>query len=158
MGLCVERSLEMVVGILGILKAGGAYVPLDPTYPAERLALMAEDAELRLILTQEKFQDHLPHLGADHLRLDADWEIISQEMRSNPVSGTRADSLAYVMYTSGSTVQPKGTSITHRSVVRLVHNQTYVHFGPEEVFLQFALSPLMPRRLKCGGVCSMGQS
>ena len=77
MGLCVERSLEMVVGFLGILKAGRAYVPLDPTYPAERLALMAADAELRLILTQEKFQDHLPHLGADHLRLDADWEIIS---------------------------------------------------------------------------------
>ena len=137
-GICVDRSLEMVIGLLGILKAGGAYVPLDPIYPQDRLAFMVKDADLGLILTQEKLQPHLSHLGTDYVQLDADWSVISQELESNPVSGVHPDSLAYVMYTSGSTGQPKGTSIPHRSVVRLVHHTNYVHLGPEEVFLQFA--------------------
>ena len=119
-GLCLDRSIEMIVAVLGILKAGGAYVPLDPNYPQERLAFIAKDADLRVILTQEKFQEHLSQLGAEHIRLDADWPVIGQEEESNPVSEVRADSLAYVIFTSGSTGRPKGVEVEHRQVLNYV--------------------------------------
>ena len=136
-GLCVERSLEMVVGLLGILKAGGAYLPLDPAYPGERLRFMLEDAGARLVLTQKRLANSVPE-GAQRVQLDADWTEIARESAENPQSQASAENLAYVIYTSGSTGKPKGVSICHRSVVRLVRGTDYARFGPDEVFLQFA--------------------
>ncbi|MGH8773509.1 MAG: amino acid adenylation domain-containing protein, partial [Burkholderiales bacterium] len=138
MGVCLERSVEMVVGLLGILKAGGAYVPLDPAYPPERLAFMLEDAEVPVLLTEAPLEAGLPQTGAQVLCLDRDWGVIANERVENPTSGALADNLAYVMYTSGSTGRPKGTSIMHRSVVRLVKETNYAELSAENVLLQFA--------------------
>ncbi|MDF5729977.1 MAG: amino acid adenylation domain-containing protein, partial [Rhizonema sp. PD38] len=115
--LCVERSLEMVVGILGILKAGGAYVPLDPTYPQEHLAYVLEDAQVSILLTQVRLVAELPINGTQILCLDSDWEIIAQKSSENPVCQAVIENLAYVIYTSGSTGQPKGVQVTHQNLV-----------------------------------------
>jgi amino acid adenylation domain-containing protein len=137
-GLCVERSLEMVVGTLGILKAGGVYVPLDPDYPAPRLAFMLEDTAAPVLLTQASLRERLPAYAGRTISLDADWAEIARECADNPKVPVGARNLAYVIYTSGSTGRPKGTCIEHRSVVRLVKNTNYIELGPDEVFLQFA--------------------
>jgi aspartate racemase len=134
----MERSLDMVVGLLGILKAGGAYVPLDPSYPKERLAFMLEDTQAPVLLTQQHLIESLPEQGARVVCLDRDWKIISREKEDNPVSTTSANNLAYVMYTSGSTGRPKGVSVIHRGVVRLVKGTNYAELTEKEVFLQFA--------------------
>ncbi|MHC5777988.1 amino acid adenylation domain-containing protein, partial [Nostoc sp.] len=120
-GICVERSLEMIVGILGILKAGGAYVPLDPAYPQERLALMLEDAQTSVLLTQQHLLEGLPAHNARTICLDIDWEIIAQENKENLTLRISAENLAYVIYTSGSTGKPKGVQIAHQN---LVHSTT----------------------------------
>ena len=114
-GICMERSLDLIVGLLGILKAGGAYVPLEPDYPKERLAFMREDAEVSLLLTQEKFLFEMSRQPV--VCLDRDREKIAQQSDRNPVSQVRADNLAYVIYTSGSTGRPKGVQIEHQSLV-----------------------------------------
>jgi len=137
-GLCVERSLEMLVGLLGILKAGGAYVPLDPMYPSERLAFMLKDSAVPVLLTQEKLVEKLSQHSARVICLDSNWAEIHQHSNSNVANQVTPDSLAYVMYTSGSTGQPKGVSVIHRGVVRLVKENNYANFSPEEVFLQLA--------------------
>jgi amino acid adenylation domain-containing protein len=123
-GVCVERSVEMLVALLGILKAGGAYVPLDPTYPKERLAYMLEDANVSVLLTQERLSDHLPMHPARVLRLDADWQEIAEESCENPLNRSVAESLAYVIYTSGSTGKPKGVQISHRAVVNFLRSMS----------------------------------
>jgi amino acid adenylation domain-containing protein len=115
-GICVERSLEMVVGLLGILKAGGAYVPLDPTYPKERLAYMAEDAQVPVLLTQRRLLNKLPDYEARTVILDAEWSEIAQRAAHNPATLTGPDNLAYVIYTSGSTGTPKGVMIRHQGL------------------------------------------
>src|SRR2546421_1604317 len=97
-GLCMERSVEMVVGLLGILKAGGAYVPLDPSYPAERLAFMLTDAQAPVLLTQRQYMEVLPTQGSQVACLDSDWKTIGQESAENPASGATVTNLAYVMY------------------------------------------------------------
>ncbi|MDB9527419.1 amino acid adenylation domain-containing protein [Oscillatoria sp. CS-180] len=125
-GLSVGRSLEMVVGLLGILKAGGAYLPLDPTYPFERLSTMLQDAQPPVILTQERWLDELPAHWAQTLCLDADWEQFENESVENPEGDTISTNLAYLIYTSGSTKQPKGVAIDHRAINRLVLNTHYV--------------------------------
>lgn len=137
-GICLERSLEMVVGLLGILKAGGAYLPLDSAYPKERLAFMLEDAQVSVLLTQQPLVKKLPPHQAQIVCLDTDWEIINRENQQNKGSDVTADNLAYVMYTSGSTGRPKGVSVIHRGVVRLVKETNYVNLTTAEVFLQFA--------------------
>ena len=137
-GICVERSLEMVIGLLGILKAGGAYVPLDPSYPQERLAFMLEDAQVPILLTQQQLVEKLPEHQARVVCLDTDSEVVTQQSEENPLSEVMADHLAYVMYTSGSTGRPKGVSVIHRGVVRLVKQTNYASFTAEEVFLQLA--------------------
>ncbi|MEG4440643.1 amino acid adenylation domain-containing protein [Microcoleus sp. AT9_B5] len=137
-GICVERSLEMVVGILGILKAGGAYVPLDPTYPKERLAFMLEDASVPVLLTQARLVESLPQHQARIVCLDTDWEIIERQNEENLSPQVTPDNLAYVMYTSGSTGRPKGVSVIHQGVVRLVKDTNYANLSAEEVFLQLA--------------------
>ncbi|BAZ22619.1 amino acid adenylation domain-containing protein [Kalymmatonema gypsitolerans NIES-4073] len=125
-GICVEPSPEMIVGLLGILKAGGAYVPLDPSYPQERLNFMLEDAQLRVLLTQEKLLKHFEAFSNPIIYIDKDWEIIAQESEENPTSSLTSDNLAYVIYTSGSTGKPKGVAVTHKAVNRLVCNTNYV--------------------------------
>ena len=118
-GICLERSLEMVVGLLGILKAGGAYVPLDPEYPVERLEFMIQDAQINLLLTQQHLLASLPELEAKIICLDQNWELITSVSTSQSLapSSQYPDHLAYVIYTSGSTGKPKGVMIPHRAIV-----------------------------------------
>ncbi len=119
-GLCLDRSLDLMVALLGILKAGAAYVPLDPTYPAERLAFMLADAGVQVLLTQQSLCSTLPAHTAQILCLDTDWAAIAAHSPANPAHHTRPDHLAYVIYTSGSTGQPKGVALTHRVLVNLL--------------------------------------
>lgn len=116
-GLCVDRSLEMVVGVLGILKAGGTYVPLTPNYPAERLAFMLEDTQVPILLTQQHLLSRLPKHHARVICLDTSWDTIALESQTNPASETKPEQLAYVIYTSGSTGKPKGVMLTHAGLV-----------------------------------------
>jgi amino acid adenylation domain-containing protein len=136
-GVLAVRSIEMIVAVLGILKAGGAYVPLDPEYPAPRLAFMIEDAGVKLIVGAGRFPAALEATAL--VRLDADSEAIARESEARLGDvGASGSSLAYVMYTSGSTGMPKGVCVEHRSVVRLVRSTNYGGFGADEVFLQLA--------------------
>nr|WP_081431391.1 non-ribosomal peptide synthetase [Moorena bouillonii] len=137
-GLCVERSLEMIVAMLGILKAGGAYVPLDPKYPQERLSFILEDTQVKVLLTQEKFLESLPQHQGGIVCLDTDWQRINQANQDNLNSTASADNLAYVIYTSGSTGQPKGVEVVHRGVNRLLFGVNYVHLDATDRFLQMA--------------------
>jgi amino acid adenylation domain-containing protein len=116
-GICVERSPWMVIGLLAILKAGGAYVPLDPTYPPERQAYIIADAHTPLVLTQQHLAASLPTDRVQLLCIDTEWLAIAQEKTANPLTQTTSENLAYVIYTSGSTGKPKGTLITHRGLV-----------------------------------------
>ena len=139
-GLCVERSFEMLVGLFGILKSGAAYVPLDPNYPDERIAFMIKDARLNTILTQANLKNNLQKQEAELIFLDSDWEQIAKEPATTPEEKPYyPENIAYIIYTSGSTGTPKGVLIPHRSVVN--HNQAVAEvFGlfPEDIVLQFA--------------------
>ncbi|HXL18912.1 MAG TPA: condensation domain-containing protein, partial [Streptosporangiaceae bacterium] len=137
-GLCVERSLEMVVGLMGILKAGAAYLPLDPGYPPERLAYMLGDARAPVLLTHAALLDRLPEHHAQVICLDADWEEISLHSLTAPAHVATSNNLAYVIYTSGSTGQPKGVGVLHCNIVRLVQNANFVDLTPNDVFLHLA--------------------
>ena len=119
-GLCVERSLEMVVGLLGILKAGGAYVPLDPAYPKERLAFICRMPQALVLLTQQRLVERLPQSGTKVVCLDTDWGAIAQEGETNLLCQGTTDNLAYVLYTSGSTGRPKGVAMSHRPLCNLL--------------------------------------
>lgn len=136
-GLCVKRSLEMPVAILAILKAGAAYVPLDPHYPRERLAFMLEDTAATLILTQTDCDPLLP-LTTNSVNLDTCAEWLHAYPDYPPNQSGEAESLAYVMYTSGSTGQPKGVCVTHRNVLRLVCNNTFADLDAQQTWLQLA--------------------
>ncbi len=115
-GICVERSLEMVVGVLGILKAGGAYVPLEPTYPKERLDFILKDAQAKILLTQYKLAAALPESLNTVIYLDTNWKIIADESTNNLIENCTSENLAYIIYTSGSTGKPKGVMIPHQSI------------------------------------------
>ena len=114
--LCVERSVELVVGMLGVLKAGGAYVPLDPSYPPARLAFMLEDTAAPVLLTQAAVRAALPPGAATVLCLDRDWPVVAAESAADLASGVTPEHLAYVIYTSGSTGRPKGVMVPHRAL------------------------------------------
>ena len=137
-GICVERSLELVVGLLGILKAGGAYVPLDPEYPGERLEFMVRDAGVPVVLTQEGLRGRVEGFGAGVVSLDGEWGRIEEESKEALGIEAGPEDLAYVTYTSGSTGVPKGVEVRHRGVLRLLFGVDYASFGPGEVFLQLA--------------------
>ncbi|HEU0080059.1 MAG TPA: amino acid adenylation domain-containing protein, partial [Longimicrobiaceae bacterium] len=138
-GICLERSLEMVVSLLAVLKAGGAYVPLDRGYPAERLAFILADSATPVLLTRETLRGALPALeGVEVVSLDGAAEEIAAESTENPQSGAGPDSLAYVIYTSGSTGVPKGALIEHRNVARLfTATDHWFGFGPDDVWTLF---------------------
>jgi amino acid adenylation domain-containing protein len=137
-GVCMERSLEMVVGLLGILKAGAAYVPLDPEYPKERLAFMIRDTGITLLMTHSGVAENLPGGIPELLRLDEEGEKLNGESKQNLAGSAGAGDLAYVMYTSGSTGTPKGVEVVHRGIVRLVMSGSYARLGADETFLQLA--------------------
>jgi len=138
-GLCADRSPEMVAGLLAVLKAGGAYVPLDPQYPQERLRFMLEDAGVSVLLAQSRLAARLPAEGLRVLLLDGDADEDEAPSRGDALGvEVGAGNLAYLMYTSGSTGRPKGVAVTHRNVVRLVTETDFARFGAEEVWLQYA--------------------
>ena len=120
-GLCVERSPEMVIGLLAILKAGGAYVPLDPTYPRERLAFMLEDSQATILLTQQHLVPQLPHGAVRLVCLDSDPALLAEQRADNLALPTTPEQLAYVIYTSGSTGRPKGVQVPQRALVNFLH-------------------------------------
>ena len=152
-GICLERSIEMIVGLLGILKAGGAYLPLDPTYPQERLSFMLEDAKISILLTHSSWEcnsnwgdilhDLAPRFKGSHPRarvkrvegsgvgcsdlcvvcIDKDWQTIAQHSQENPTSSVTSDNLAYAIYTSGSTGKPKAVLIEHRGLYNMAQAQ-----------------------------------
>jgi non-ribosomal peptide synthetase component F len=156
-GICVERSLEMVVGLLGILKAGGAYVPLDPAYPQERLAYMLEDSHAPVLVTQAALLGALPSSRAQSVCLDRDWQTIARNP-TQPLNRTLPEHLAYVIYTSGSTGRPKGVAVQHRSLLNLTETATVEYqLTDRDRVLQFAslgfdvaAEEIYPC-LKCGG-------
>ncbi len=137
-GLCVDRSIDMVVGILGILKAGGAYLPLDPTYPSDRLAFLLEDSAVPVLVTEERHLGDLKAPGAKIVALDRDRDALARCGDGNPKTDVGPEHLAYVIYTSGSTGKPKGALVTHNNVARLFEaTQAWYGFGADDVWTLF---------------------
>ncbi|MBM3854057.1 MAG: amino acid adenylation domain-containing protein, partial [Verrucomicrobia bacterium] len=136
-GVCAERSLDLVIALLGVLKAGSAYVPLDPSYPRERLAFIREDSAVPVVLTQRKFAGDWSGNGARVLRLDADWTEVACGPTTPPATGVAPDHPAYMIYTSGSTGRPKGAVNTHRAIVnRLLWMQDAYQLTPADRVVQ----------------------
>ncbi len=136
-GICMERSLEMVIGLLGIIKSGGAYVPLDPGYPYERLSFMVEDSSTPILLTQARLLELLPKNDAKVICLDSDWESIEKESTEFCCKEVKSDNLAYMIYTSGSTGKPKGAMNTHKGIVnRILWMQEQYRLNPDDRVLQ----------------------
>ena len=137
-GLFMERSAELVIGLIAILKAGGAYVPIDPVYPKDRIAFMLEDANVNVLLTEPKLEPLLPHHPAKVLLLHAETRAFEFERDTNPPPSADPADLAYVMFTSGSTGKPKGVSVTHHNVVRLMQaTEGLFHFEAVDVWTLF---------------------
>ncbi|MFN7731086.1 MAG: amino acid adenylation domain-containing protein, partial [Pirellula sp.] len=137
-GLCLERSDQLIVSILGILKAGGAYVPLDAAYPTQRLEFMLRDAGITFLVSQKELLERFPISDCSAVCLDDQAESWQNLPRSNPTTQVNAENLAYVMYTSGSTGTPKGVAIQHRAILRLVIGSNYANFTPDRRFLHVA--------------------
>jgi len=138
-GICTERSRDMIVALLATLKAGGVYVPLDPEYPNERLSFMIKDAQVRLILTQKRIVGGLPAGNTPLFCLDTDWATIAHNPTDNLYSGVSPEDLAYIIYTSGSTGEPKGVMIQHRAMVNFVECTIRKYsFTSSDRILQFA--------------------
>ncbi len=137
-GICVERSLDTIIGLLGILKAGAAYVALDPTYPIDQLNYVLQDTQTPILLTQSKLSLELSTQDIQLIWLDEDADLIAQQSSENPIKEISSDSLAYIVYTSGSTGKPKGVMVNHSSVARLFPSaRTYVHFDEKDTWTLF---------------------
>jgi amino acid adenylation domain-containing protein len=138
-GVCMNRSLDMVIAILSILKAGGAYVPLDPSYPEERLSFILEDAQVKIVITQSELLGMFAKQEIKTICLDQDWEIIVSQPTEVIMKAVTPGNLAYVIYTSGSTGKPKGVMITHSSLFHFVHNAgSALDVTQNDVYLQTA--------------------
>jgi amino acid adenylation domain-containing protein len=136
--LCLERSLDMVVAIVGVLKAGGTYVPVDLAYPADRLAFMLEDTQAPVLLTQKALVPSLPPHKAQVICLDTEWETMARESGENLPNETQGDHAAYIIFTSGSTGKPKGVLVTHHNVVRLfTQTEQWYGFNERDVWTLF---------------------
>lgn len=140
-GICIERSIEMMVGLLGILKAGGAYLPLDPAYPTERLAYICSDSQIRILVTTQDLVALLPENRAKVVCLDTDWQDIVPANEENPVNKSTVEHLAYVIYTSGSTGNPKGVEIRHGAVTNFLSTMS-VKPGLSERDILLAISTI----------------
>jgi amino acid adenylation domain-containing protein/non-ribosomal peptide synthase protein (TIGR01720 family) len=137
-GICIDRSLDLVLGILGILKAGGAYLPIDLSYPTDRLTFMLEDAQAPVLLTEKKLIPSLPMHRARTICLDDAETRLAAQPATNPETAVTPEHMAYVIYTSGSTGQPKGCMITHRNVVRLMRStERWFGFNERDVWTLF---------------------
>jgi amino acid adenylation domain-containing protein len=138
-GICLERSITLVIGMLAILKAGGAYVPIDPTYPKERISFMLKDTAISVLVTKQSIAGNLPAEGIKMIFLDSDAAVLAQESQTNPPCTITSDTIAYVIYTSGSTGRPKGVQILHRSMLNLVfwYRQAF-ELTPTDRTTQFA--------------------
>ena len=163
-GICVERSLEMMIGLLGIQKAGAAYVPLDLAYPAERIRLILDDGKPKVLITQSSLLPQLPLAECRLLLLDEDWPEIAEESEANLENAQTPDDLAYVIFTSGSTGRPKGVQIRQRSVVNLLTFMAKeLQVGPQDVFpalASFAFDMCIPElylALIAGGCVVIGK-
>ncbi|NVJ03794.1 amino acid adenylation domain-containing protein [Myxococcus sp. AM001] len=155
-GLCVERSVDLIVSMLGILKAGGAYLPLEASYPAERLAFMLEDSRAGLLLVHDARRQHLPAFQGPVVRIDADGDAIARHSALPLPPVASADNTAYVIYTSGSTGRPKGSAILHRSVAALLLNSDFVHFTPEDRVAQASNASFDPSTFEIWGALFHG--
>ncbi len=151
-GVCVERSFEMIVALLGVLKAGAAYLPLHPDEPALRLRFMLDHADARVLLTHRPVLGQLPDLDVTVLDVDGPEAPGATPL---PPSGS-ADGLAYVRYTSGSTGHPKAVAVPHRGVVRLVHDTEWIEFGPDQTFLQLCALTFDPSEFEIWGALLNG--
>ncbi|MEU0149801.1 amino acid adenylation domain-containing protein [Streptomyces sp. NPDC006288] len=141
--VCLERGPETVIALLGVVKAGGCYVPIDPEYPEERIGHLLSDSGAGLLVTRSGLADRLTGLLADGPRtvlLDTDRAELEAQPETDPVSALSPDNTAYVIYTSGSTGRPKGVQVTHRNIVRLVHDESHAGLGPQDTVL--VVSPL----------------
>jgi amino acid adenylation domain-containing protein len=131
-GICMDRSIEMICAALAVLKVGGAYVPLDPSYPKERIHFMIKDASLRAVLTVEALQEATSASGVETIVVDREWSSLERFSAENVRQPASAGDLAYVIYTSGSTGTPKGVAVAHRAVMRLVLNTNYIELSPTD--------------------------
>ncbi len=131
-GICVERSIDMLIGLIGILKVGGAYLPIDANYPSDRIDYMLADAQVRILVTQQSLSSNFLNSQLLVIELDRGWESIAKESTENLSSNTTAENLAYIIYTSGSTGEPKGVVVSHRAVNRLVINTNYIKLSPSD--------------------------
>ena len=134
-GICLSRSLELIVGILGVLKAGGAYVPLDPSYPQERLNYIIDDANLKILLTQKILVDKLSEYDGRLVSLDSDWSTIEAQRNRDLVDVSSLDNLAYIIYTSGSTGKPKGVLVTHGNLAHSTYARLNYYLEPVKSYL-----------------------
>ena len=132
-GICCDRSLQMIIAILAVLKAGGCYMPIDPNYPQERLEFMLKDSQISILLTQQQLVNNLDLSVQNIVKLDHDWELITQENKENLINFANPHSLAYVIYTSGSTGKPKGVMIEHGSIVNTIYHRITRQFPQESL-------------------------
>lgn len=140
-GICVERSVEMVIGLLGILKAGGAYVPLDPNYPIERLNYILNETQLSILVTQNKLSEQIPKIEGKVVFLD-DTDIVDSSYKNNIQTQVSAENIAYIIYTSGSTGKPKGVIVEHKSVVNFLYFKNFKLFTEDERQVTFSTSSI----------------
>jgi amino acid adenylation domain-containing protein len=137
-GFCVERSAQMIVGLLGVLKAGGAYVALEPAWPAERLTALLDQTQTPVLVTTQSLRDRFSARDGNCRMVCLDAVEWADQPTTSPAGGAGPEDLAYVSFTSGSTGKPKGVCVPHRAVLRLVCNTDYAQLGPEDVFLHLA--------------------